>query len=113
MTVATGQESPWPWRFAYAAAFLFTLGSTGTNLVYGWQKGTDLPSSVIWSAVSLGASILFALSWPAMFSSIERRRWSGSVIAAIALLLTGSYNVTAALGSAMDGRANASALEEV
>jgi hypothetical protein len=75
---------------AYAAAFLFILASAGTNLVYGWQKGTDLPSSVIWSTVSLGASIVFALSWPAIISSIERRRWSGAMIAAIALLLTWS-----------------------
>lgn len=42
----------WPSGLAYTAALIFTLASAGTNLVYGWQKGSDVPSSVIWATVS-------------------------------------------------------------
>jgi len=33
----------WPSGLAYTAALTFTLASAGTNLVYGWHKGFDLP----------------------------------------------------------------------
>ena len=39
------------------------------------------------------------------------RRWSAAMVALIALLLAGSYSVTAALGSAAGGRANAAISE--
>lgn len=101
----------WPARLAFAAALTFTLASGGTNLVYGWNKGTDLPGSLVWAAVSVGASIVFALSWPGVMASIDRRQWSRALMVFVALLLTGTYSVAAALGSAMGGRTNA-AIEE-
>ena len=55
---------------------------------------------------------MFALSWPAVIGNIERRNWSRAFIAFLALLLTGSYSVTAALGSAAGGRANATNQEQ-
>lgn len=103
----------WSSGLAYTAALIFTVASGGTNLLYGWHKGTDLPSSIIWAAVSLAVAIVFALSWPAVIGSIERRNWSRAFMAVLALLLTGAYSVTAALGSAAGGRTNAAAEEQV
>jgi hypothetical protein len=105
---ATSTRGPtWPARLSYIAAGLFTFASAGTNLIYGWSKGTDTASSLVWAAVSLAASAVFALSWPAVLISIDRRQWSRAAMAFVALLLTGTYSVSAALGSAMGGRANA------
>jgi uncharacterized membrane protein len=87
------------------------LASGGTNLFYGIAKGTDAASSLVWATVSVGVSIIFALSWPAFIVSLDRRQWSRALLVLIALILTGTYSVTAALGSAMGGRANA-AIEE-
>jgi hypothetical protein len=103
--------SSWPAQLAYVAAALFTLASGGTNLIYGWSKGTDTATSLVWAAVSVGVSIIFALSWPALIISLDRRQWARAVLVLIALLVTGTYSVSAALGSAMGGRANA-AIEE-
>ena len=36
----------WPARLAYTAAGIFAAASAGTNLIYGWQKGTDLGGSL-------------------------------------------------------------------
>jgi hypothetical protein len=90
MTVHTPGGLPWPARCAYAAAGLFSAASGITNLLYGIAKGTDFGTSLVWGAVSVAVSIVFALSWPAA-------------------LIT--YSVSAALGSAMGGRASA-AIEE-
>src|SRR6476469_1158489 len=99
--------SPWPSRAAYVAAAVF-LGAWGAiNLTYGWQKGTDLPSSLTWAAVSAGVAVVFALAWPALIRSLDAGRWSAAVIAVAALLLAGSYSITAALGSAAGSRYNA------
>ena len=57
--------------------------------------------------MSVGVSIVFALSWPAVLISLDRKQWSRAAMAFVALLLTGTYSVSAALGSAMGGRANA------
>jgi hypothetical protein len=89
------------------------LASAGTNLSYGISKGGDAASSAVWGAVSLAASIVFALSWPALIGAIQRRQWTLAPMAAAALVLTGAYSVTAALGAASGGRANASATEQV
>ena len=97
----------WPARASYIAAALFTLASGGANLVYGFGKGTDTPSSLIWAGVSLGVSIVFALSWPALIKSLDAKNWSRAAIVAVALLMTGTYSVAAALGSAAGGRENA------
>jgi hypothetical protein len=84
---------------AYTAALIFTLASASTNLVCGWHKSTDLPSSIIWAAVSLAVAIVFTLSWPAIIGSIERRNWSRGFIAFLALPPTASYSVKAPLAS--------------
>jgi hypothetical protein len=105
---ATSMRGPtWPARLSFIAAGLFTCASAGTNLLYGWSKGTDAATSLVWAAVSLAVSAVFALSWPAVLVSLDHRRWSRAAMAFVALLLTGTYSVTAALGSAMGGRANA------
>ena len=57
MVITTSRRAPVV--LAYTAALLFTLASGGTNFIYGWSKGTDLPSSIIWSAVSVAVSIVF------------------------------------------------------
>jgi hypothetical protein len=44
--------------------------------------------------------------------SIERRNWSRVVPTLFALMLTGSYSITAALGSASSGRINAATAEQ-
>src|SRR5436190_23152055 len=98
---ATSMRGPtWPARLSYMAAGLFTLASAGTNLIYGWSKGADTASSLVWAAVSLAVSAVFALSWPAILVSADQRRWSRAGMAFVALLLTGTYSVSAALGSA-------------
>lgn len=111
MTVNTPGGSLWPARLAYVAAAIFSLASGLTNITYGWSKGADTASSVVWAAVSIGVSIVFAASWPALIRSIDTKQWTRAAMAFVALLLTGTYSVSAALGSAMGGRASA-ALEE-
>jgi hypothetical protein len=87
------------------------LASAGTNLHYGITKGADAASSAVWGAVSVAVSIVFALSWPALIRVVERRQWTLAPMTAAALVLTGAYSVTAALGSASGGRMNAVTLE--
>jgi hypothetical protein len=101
----------WPQRLAFIAASLFTAASFGTNIAYGWGKGDSVISCTIWAAVAGAVAIVFALSWPALIKSMEARRWSAALVALIALSLTGSYSMTAALGSAAGGRANAATVE--
>src|SRR6476620_3591519 len=107
MQLPTPGGHSWPARLAYFAAGLFTLASGFTNLLYGIAKGSDFGSSLVWATVSVAVSIVFALSWPAVLISTDRKQWSRAVMAFVALLLTGTYSVSAALGSAMGGRANA------
>jgi hypothetical protein len=80
-------------------------------VTYGWQKGSDLAGSLTWAAVAAAVAIVFALSWPALIRSLEARRWSAALVALVALMLAGAYSVTAALGSAAGGRANAATHE--
>jgi hypothetical protein len=111
VTVDTTLAVCWPARLAYAAALLFSAASTITNFLYGIAKGTDFGTSLIWATVSVAVSIVFALSWPALMLSIESRSWSRVLATLFALLLTGSYSITAALGSASGGRTNAAMAE--
>src|SRR6478672_10818395 len=111
MQLPTPGGQTWPARLAYIAGGLFTLASAGTNLIYGWSKGADLGSSLVWAAVSVAVSIVFALSWPALIRSIDAKQWTRGAMVGVALLITGAYSVSAALGSAMGGRANAAAVE--
>jgi hypothetical protein len=111
MLTPTPAGAAWPARLAFCAAVIFTLASTGTNLIYGISKGADTASSAVWAAVSVAVSIVFALSWPAFLQCLDRREWARAMMVLAALIVTGSYSVTAALGSVMGGRANA-AIEE-
>jgi hypothetical protein len=111
MLTPTRAGAIWPARLAYVAAALFTAASSGTNLIYGWNKGTDFSGSLVWAAVSVGVSIVFALSWPALLRNIDALCWSRASVALVALLITGAYSISAALGSAMGGRTNAAATE--
>ena len=43
--------------------------------------------------------------------SLEARRWSAALLSVLALLLAGTYSITAALGSAAGGRTNAATIE--
>jgi hypothetical protein len=113
MLTPTPAGAVWPARLAYCAAAIFTLASAGTNLHYGISKGADAPSSAVWGAVSVAVSIVFALSWPALIKAVARREWMLAPMALAALVLTGAYSVTGALGSASGGRANASTAEQL
>jgi hypothetical protein len=111
MAIPTTTASPWPARAAYFSASIFTAASAGTNVIYGWHKGVDTASSLVWASVALAVAVVFALSWPALMRCIEARCWSAALVSFLALVLAGAYSVTAALGSASGGRANASSIE--
>ena len=111
MSIPTTTASPWPSRAAYFSAAVFIGASGATNVIYGWQKGTDLPTSLVWAGVAGAVAVIFALSWPALIRSLEAKRWSAALISLVALALAGTYSVTAALGSAAGGRANAATQE--
>lgn len=110
--VSTDASASWQARVCFIAAALFSLASGGTNVLYGFAKGTDLPSSLVWAGVSLGVSVIFALSWPAFIVSLDRRQWARSMMVLVALVITGIYSVSAALGSASGGRMTAAAEEQ-
>lgn len=101
----------WPVLAAYTAAGTFIAASGATNIAYGWNKGSDLSGSIVWAAVAAAVAVVFALSWPALIRSIEARQWSAAAVSLAALVLSGAYSVTAALGSAAGGRMNAAATE--
>ncbi|RTL67522.1 MAG: hypothetical protein EKK41_16870 [Hyphomicrobiales bacterium] len=107
MFTSTTSASRWPARAAWLSAAIFSTASISTNTVYGWSKGTDLPTSIIWAGVAAAVAVVFGLSWPALIQAVERRRWSAALVALAALLLSGAYSVTAALGSASGGRTQA------
>jgi hypothetical protein len=111
MSTSIATPSAWPARAAYFSAAIFTGASGTINVTYGWQKGGDLAGSLTWAAVAAAVAIVFALSWPVLIRSLEARRWSAAVVALVALVLAGTYSVTAALGSAAGGRANAATTE--
>jgi hypothetical protein len=104
MVVPTTGGSIWPARLAYAAALVFTGASAGTNAIYGWHRGVDLAGSVIWLSVSIAASIVFALSVPALLRSISARKVAQSQLVFVGLVVCGTYSIVAALGSASGGR---------
>jgi apolipoprotein N-acyltransferase len=111
VSIHTTTASPWPCRAAYFSAAVFIGASGSVNLLYGWQKGTDLPTSLVWAGVAGAVAMIFALAWPALIRSIEGRRWSAALISLVALVLAGTYSITAALGSAAGGRMNAATTE--
>ena len=111
MMTPTSTASPWPARCAYISATAFVGASGTTNITYGWSKGDTLATSLVWAAVAGAVAIVFALAWPALIRSIDQKRWGAATIALVALVLSGAYSVTAALGSAAGGRANAAVIE--
>jgi hypothetical protein len=111
MPIATTTASPWPGRCAYISATIFIAASGATNIVYGWSKGDSLATSLVWAGVAGAVAIVFSLAWPAVIRSLDQKRWGAALIAFVALALSGAYSVTAALGSATGGRANAAAAE--
>jgi hypothetical protein len=111
VTVSTTANVCWPSRLAYAASLLFTFTSAATNAVYGFNRGADLPSALIWLLVSVAASVVFALSVPALLKSLAARKWAQALLVCIGFVVCGSYSVVAALGSASGGRADAAQFE--
>jgi hypothetical protein len=111
VSVSTTTASPWPRIFALTAAAIFIAASGATNITYGWSKGDTLATSLVWAGVAGAVAIVLALSWPAMIRSLDQKRWGVALIAFVALVLSGAYSVTAALGSAAGGRANAAVAE--
>jgi drug/metabolite transporter (DMT)-like permease len=109
---STPPEGRWPPRAAYLAAAVFLGASGAINLTYGWAKGSDIPSSLTWAAVSVAVAITFALTWPALIRSVDAKRWSAALVALAALVLAGGYSITAALGSAAGSRYNAASVEQ-
>ena len=111
MSIPTTAASPWPRNFAYAAASVFLAASTILNTSYGWAKGDTIATSLVWAGIAAATAVVFTLTWPATVRALHNRDWSGAVMAVVGLVLFGSYNVTAAIGSAAGGRANASNAE--
>jgi hypothetical protein len=111
VTIPTTAASPWPARAAYFSASIFISASGVTNVIYGFNKGDNLATSLVWAGVAGAVAIVFALAWPALIRSVDAKRWSATLISFVALLLAGTYSVTAALGSAAGGRANVAAAE--
>src|SRR6185436_2782042 len=79
MPIPTTTASPWPARCAYISAAIFTAASGGTNLIYGWQKGDTLATSIVWSGVAGAVAVVFALSWPALIRSVDAKRYNAAV----------------------------------
>jgi hypothetical protein len=96
MSIPTTTAGPWPSRAAYFSAAVFIGASGATNVLYGWQKGIDLPTSLVWAGVAGAVAVIFAISWPALIRSLEAKRWSAALMALVALVLAGG---SAAWGS--------------
>jgi hypothetical protein len=87
VTILTATASLWPSRAACFSAAVFIGASGATNVLNGWQKGIDLPTSLVWSGVAGAVAVIFPLSWPplANFAKLFRdgqadidevRRWT-------------------------------------
>ena len=111
MPVITSAARCWPAHLAYAGAGLFTLTSAATNALYGFRKGADLSTSLIWLALSVAASIVFALSVPALLQSLSAKKWAQALLVCIGFVVCGTYSVVAALGSVFAGRQHAARIE--
>lgn len=110
-SLSIGAGTPWQARIAYGAALLFTGTSAATNALYGFRKGADLPTSLIWLTVSVAASVVFALGVPALLQSISAKKVAQSLLVCVGLATCGTYSVVAALGSASGGRTDAATAE--
>lgn len=103
--------APTTQALAYASATIFIATSVATNAVYGWGKGHDVASSIIWSAVAVGAAGVVALGTSAFFDALAARAYSLAAFIVAGLILCGAYSVSAALGSASGSRQAASVEE--
>src|SRR5262245_32897525 len=112
MMIPKAGQLPWPAHCAYLSAAIFIAASGATNIVYGFSKGDSLTTSIVWAGVAGAVAIVFALAWPALIRSLEAKQWSAALVALLALALSGTYSVTAALGSAAGGRMNAATEEQ-
>jgi hypothetical protein len=111
VAVSTPGTGRWPARAAFLAAAIFIAASGAINITYGFNKGSDLAGSLTWAAVAGAVATVFALSWAATIRAIEAKRWGAAIVCVLALLLSGAYSISAALGSASGGRTNAAAME--
>ena len=113
MNFSSTAHSAWPCRLAYTSALIFTAASGALNIAYGAARGSDLSSTIVWGGVAAAVAVVFALSWPATIRAAEARRLSAFAMCLAALLLSGSYSIVAALGSASGGRVAAERSETV
>lgn len=111
MLTCTTTANRWPARCAYTAAAIFISASGTANVSYGWGKGSDFASCLVWAGVAGAVAILAAIAWPAFIKSVEARRWSAAAMTFVALILATTYSTVAALGSAAGARMQAAATE--
>lgn len=111
MAIHASRASTWPAKIAYASAGIFSLASAGTNTLYGWSRGADIASSMIWASVALAVSLAFTLTWPATMAALRNRDWPAAAMCTVGLVLFGTFSVAGALGSASSGRVTAEMLE--
>lgn len=100
------------WQVAGATASALTFGaaSVGVNVSHAWTRSASAIEAAIWCPVAAATSVAFAVSIGALSGS--RRRALGQTVGlALAVLVTGSYSLAAALGAAHGMRAGASAVE--
>lgn len=92
---------------ALTAGVTLALASAATNACYGFYRYDQLPCQLSWAAVSVAASVLLALGPTALLKSVKARSLAGSVLALVAIGLTGSYSFSAAIGASAGQRLTA------
>ncbi|MFT3732854.1 MAG: hypothetical protein QM780_15775 [Hyphomicrobium sp.] len=101
------KHTPWS-ALALTAGLTLGLASASTNVLYGWHRyDGDIGYQLTWAAVSVAASAILALGPTALLKSIKARSLAGSIVASIAIALTGSYSLTAAIGASAGQRLSA------
>jgi len=98
-------------KIAYSCAGIFSAAAIGTNALYGFGRGENLLSSLIWSGVAIAVSAAFTLAWPATMRALSNRHWPAAAMCAAAAVLFGTFSVAGALGAASSGRTTAAAVE--
>ena len=93
-----------PQALAILAGSTFALASAATNLSYAVSRADGLPSQVTWGAVAVAASVALAIAPAVVVQSLAQRKLGMASIAMSAVVLFGSYSVSAALGAATGGR---------
>jgi hypothetical protein len=98
-------------KIAYSCAGIFSVAAVGTNAVYGFSRGDNPASCLIWSAVAIAVSAAFTLAWPATQRALSNKDWPAAAMCAVAAVLFGTFSVAGALGAASAGRTTAAAVE--